>query len=187
MNSMKRECNNNHSITSISMLKMMNSVFFFIVYTFSGINIWICDRFWESFTCHFDLTETKISIWSFCHNIIILKEDKELLSSQNNVTLFIHNIICWFPPIFCFFSLLFQEGFIRVDHDYVLKSAELAKAGGSTQFHLESSRGADKNSNFLYLKVKVSVFYFLPLLHATYWSLFFFFLNWSIPVYIIEQ
>ncbi|MEQ2299571.1 Oxidoreductase htatip2, partial [Ameca splendens] len=46
------------------------------------------------------------------------------------------------------------DGFIKVDHDYVLKSAELAKAGGCTQFHLESSRGADKNSNFLYLKVK---------------------------------
>lgn len=49
------------------------------------------------------------------------------------------------------------DGFIRVDHDYVLKSAELAKAGGATQFHLESSRGADKNSNFLYLKVKGQV------------------------------
>ncbi|KAM6979957.1 oxidoreductase HTATIP2 [Aplochiton taeniatus] len=49
------------------------------------------------------------------------------------------------------------EGFIRVDHDYVLKSAELAKAGGSAQFHLESSKGADKNSGFLYLKVKGQV------------------------------
>ncbi|XP_033972885.1 oxidoreductase HTATIP2 [Trematomus bernacchii] len=49
------------------------------------------------------------------------------------------------------------EGFIRVDHDYVLKSAELAKAGGCAEFHLESSRGADKNSNFLYLKVKGQV------------------------------
>lgn len=49
------------------------------------------------------------------------------------------------------------EGFIRVDHDYVLKSAELAKAGGCTQFHLESSRGADKKSSFLYLKVKGQV------------------------------
>lgn len=49
------------------------------------------------------------------------------------------------------------DGFIRVDHDYVLKSAELAKAGGCTQFHLESSRGADKNSSFLYLKVKGQV------------------------------
>ncbi|TKS70439.1 Oxidoreductase HTATIP2 [Collichthys lucidus] len=49
------------------------------------------------------------------------------------------------------------DGFIRVDHDYVLKSAELAKSGGCTQFHLESSRGADKNSSFLYLKVKGQV------------------------------
>ncbi|XP_077568609.1 oxidoreductase HTATIP2 isoform X1 [Stigmatopora nigra] len=49
------------------------------------------------------------------------------------------------------------QGFIRVDHDYVLKSAELAKAGGCTQFHLESSRGADKGSSFLYLKVKGQV------------------------------
>nr|XP_057944904.1 oxidoreductase HTATIP2 isoform X2 [Doryrhamphus excisus] len=49
------------------------------------------------------------------------------------------------------------QGFIRVDHDYVLKSAELAKAGGCTQFHLESSRGADKDSSFLYLKVKGQV------------------------------
>ena len=47
--------------------------------------------------------------------------------------------------------------FVRVDHDYVLKSAELAKSGGCTQFHLESSRGADKTSSFLYLKVKVPV------------------------------
>lgn len=49
------------------------------------------------------------------------------------------------------------DGFVRVDHDYVLKSAELAKAGGSTQFHLESSRGANKDSSFLYLKVKGQV------------------------------
>ncbi|XP_060797834.1 oxidoreductase HTATIP2 isoform X3 [Neoarius graeffei] len=49
------------------------------------------------------------------------------------------------------------EGFVRVDHDYVLKSAELAKAGGCTHFHLESSKGADKTSNFLYLKTKGQV------------------------------
>ncbi|XP_024151935.1 oxidoreductase HTATIP2 [Oryzias melastigma] len=49
------------------------------------------------------------------------------------------------------------DGFVRVDHDYVLKSAELAKAGGCQQFHLESSRGADKDSSFLYLKVKGQV------------------------------
>ncbi|XP_041644468.1 oxidoreductase HTATIP2 [Cheilinus undulatus] len=49
------------------------------------------------------------------------------------------------------------DGFVRVDHDYVLKSAELAKAGGCSQFHLQSSRGADKKSSFLYLKVKGQV------------------------------
>lgn len=49
------------------------------------------------------------------------------------------------------------DGFVRVDRDYVLKSAELAKAGGVSQFHLQSSRGADKTSSFLYLKVKGQV------------------------------
>ncbi|XP_062327804.1 oxidoreductase HTATIP2 isoform X1 [Osmerus eperlanus] len=49
------------------------------------------------------------------------------------------------------------EGFIRVDHDYVLKAAELAKAGGCSDFHLESSRGADKTSGLLYLRVKGEV------------------------------
>ncbi|KAL4642003.1 oxidoreductase HTATIP2 [Arapaima gigas] len=49
------------------------------------------------------------------------------------------------------------EGFIRVDHDYVLKSAQLAKAGGCSHFILESSRGADKTSSFLYLRVKGEV------------------------------
>ncbi len=57
---------------------------------------------------------------------------------------------------FCAYILYgLQEGFVRVDHDYVLKSAELAKAGGCSHFHLESSKGADKTSSFLYLKTKV--------------------------------
>ncbi|XP_053576344.1 oxidoreductase HTATIP2 [Bombina bombina] len=50
-----------------------------------------------------------------------------------------------------------EAGFIRVDHDYVVKSAELAKAGGCKHFNLESSKGADKKSSFLYLKVKGEV------------------------------
>ncbi|KAI7793436.1 oxidoreductase HTATIP2-like [Triplophysa rosa] len=49
------------------------------------------------------------------------------------------------------------EGFVRVDHDYVLKAAELAKAGSCSHFHLESSKGADKTSSFLYLKTKGQV------------------------------
>nr|XP_033784368.1 oxidoreductase HTATIP2 [Geotrypetes seraphini] len=50
-----------------------------------------------------------------------------------------------------------EAGFIRVDHDYVLKSAQLAKAGGCTHFNLQSSKGADKSSSFLYLRVKGEV------------------------------
>ncbi|KAF6333186.1 HIV-1 Tat interactive protein 2 [Rhinolophus ferrumequinum] len=50
-----------------------------------------------------------------------------------------------------------EEGFVRVDRDYVLKSAELAKAGGCKHFNLLSSKGADKSSNFLYLQVKGEV------------------------------
>ncbi|XP_058858772.1 oxidoreductase HTATIP2-like [Acipenser ruthenus] len=46
------------------------------------------------------------------------------------------------------------QGFIRVDHDYVLNSTKLAKAGGCSHFNLESSKGADITSSFLYLKVK---------------------------------
>ncbi|XP_036896275.1 oxidoreductase HTATIP2 isoform X2 [Sturnira hondurensis] len=49
------------------------------------------------------------------------------------------------------------EGFVRVDRDYVLKSAELAKAGGCKHFNLQSSKGADKSSSFLYLQVKGEV------------------------------
>ncbi|XP_043561321.1 oxidoreductase HTATIP2 isoform X1 [Chiloscyllium plagiosum] len=49
------------------------------------------------------------------------------------------------------------EGFIRVDHDYVLKSAQLAKAGRCTHFNLESSKGADKDSSILYTKIKGQV------------------------------
>lgn len=51
-----------------------------------------------------------------------------------------------------------QDGFVRVDRDYVLKSAELAKAGGCKHFNLLSSKGADKSSSFLYLQVKVCAF-----------------------------
>lgn len=51
-----------------------------------------------------------------------------------------------FPP---------QDGFIRVDRDYVAQAAELARAGGCKHFVLQSSRGANAQSRFLYLRVKV--------------------------------
>uniref|UniRef100_A0A8C5WNB9 Protein HTATIP2 n=1 Tax=Laticauda laticaudata TaxID=8630 RepID=A0A8C5WNB9_LATLA len=47
------------------------------------------------------------------------------------------------------------DGFVRVDRDYVEHAAKLAKAGGCHHFILESSKGADTSSSFLYLKTKV--------------------------------
>jgi hypothetical protein len=50
-----------------------------------------------------------------------------------------------------------KEGFIKVDHDYIVGSAKLAKAAGCEHFSLISSQGANANSWFLYMKVKVSI------------------------------
>ena len=47
---------------------------------------------------------------------------------------------------------------MRVDHDYVIQSAKLAHAQGCKQLHVMSSMGVDKNSAFLYNKVKVNTF-----------------------------
>ncbi|XP_062472242.1 oxidoreductase HTATIP2 [Pezoporus occidentalis] len=49
------------------------------------------------------------------------------------------------------------DGFIRVDRDYVGQAAELARAGGCKHFLLQSSRGANQHSRFLYLRVKGEV------------------------------
>jgi oxidoreductase len=46
------------------------------------------------------------------------------------------------------------EGFRRVDFDYIVGAARLAKQEGCKQFHLLSSQGANPHSLFLYPKVK---------------------------------
>ena len=46
------------------------------------------------------------------------------------------------------------EGFIKVDRDYVVESAKLAKNGGCKQFHLVTGQGSNKKSFFLYPKTK---------------------------------
>lgn len=56
--------------------------------------------------------------------------------------------------LFSFF-LAPQDGFVRIDRDYVEHSAQLAKVGGCRHFLLQSSKGADSSSRFLYLRVKV--------------------------------
>lgn len=47
-----------------------------------------------------------------------------------------------------------KEGFIKVDHDYVVNAAKLALDGGCKHFHLVTSQGANKDSWFLYQKTK---------------------------------
>lgn len=50
-----------------------------------------------------------------------------------------------------------KDGFIKVDHDYVVQSAEVAKSMGCKHFLLVSSYGAKKDSFFLYPRVKGEV------------------------------
>jgi len=50
-----------------------------------------------------------------------------------------------------------KEGFIKVDHDYVLSSAQLLKDAACPDFHLLTSRGSNKDSWFLYPQTKGQV------------------------------
>ena len=47
-----------------------------------------------------------------------------------------------------------KAGFYRVDHDYVLVAAKLARRAGTPTFGLVSSLGADASSRLFYLRVK---------------------------------
>ncbi|VDL67637.1 unnamed protein product [Nippostrongylus brasiliensis] len=46
------------------------------------------------------------------------------------------------------------EGFYKVDHDYVVNSAKVAKSQGVKEFILVTSMGSNENSMFLYPKTK---------------------------------
>ncbi|PVU96637.1 hypothetical protein BB559_002326 [Furculomyces boomerangus] len=50
-----------------------------------------------------------------------------------------------------------KEGFIKVDHDYVLNSAKLLHEGGTKRFSLCSSTNANKDSMLLYPQIKGAV------------------------------
>lgn len=65
-----------------------------------------------------------------------------------------------------------MQGFIRVDHDYVLLSAEIAKADSTKHFTLVSSQGANKNSSFLYPRTKGQVEEALKVMHFDRLSIF---------------
>ncbi|XP_057371983.1 oxidoreductase HTATIP2-like [Daphnia carinata] len=49
------------------------------------------------------------------------------------------------------------SGFVKVDRDYVVQSAQLAKQAGCKQFHLLTAQGSNKNSWFLYPRTKGEV------------------------------
>lgn len=50
-----------------------------------------------------------------------------------------------------------KEGFIKLDHDYVLEAAGLAKSEGTRQFLVCSAANANSSSMFLYPRVKGQV------------------------------
>jgi len=50
-----------------------------------------------------------------------------------------------------------KEGFIKVDHDYVLNAANLLKQEGCEEFHLLTSTGSNPDSWFLYPSTKGKV------------------------------
>jgi uncharacterized protein YbjT (DUF2867 family) len=50
-----------------------------------------------------------------------------------------------------------QAAFRRVDHDFVLRFAELARAGGATHLSCVSALGANRSSPFFYSRVKGEV------------------------------
>ncbi|KAL5006445.1 hypothetical protein ScPMuIL_015251 [Solemya velum] len=64
------------------------------------------------------------------------------------------------------------KGFVRVDHDYVLSAAELAKSVGCSHFNLVSSMSANKNAFFLYPRTKGQVEDALKVIHFDRTSIF---------------
>lgn len=57
------------------------------------------------------------------------------------------------------------SGFVRVDHDYVLNAASIAKNQGCKHFSLISTMSANKNSSMLYTRTKGQVEEALKVLH----------------------
>ncbi|KAL4225734.1 Oxidoreductase htatip2 [Mactra antiquata] len=64
------------------------------------------------------------------------------------------------------------EGFKKVDYDYVLKTAELAKSGGLRHFQFMSTYGADQNASTLYSRTKGQVEEALKVMHFEKLSIF---------------
>ena len=48
-----------------------------------------------------------------------------------------------------------QAEYYRINHDYVVSCAQLAKSGGCSQYHLVSAGGANKDSLLMPVRAKV--------------------------------
>ncbi|KAJ8299262.1 hypothetical protein KUTeg_023322 [Tegillarca granosa] len=64
------------------------------------------------------------------------------------------------------------KGFVKVDHDYVLSAAEIAKKSGCNHFTVMSTQRADKNSSLLYTRTKGQVEEALKVIHFDRLSIF---------------
>lgn len=73
------------------------------------------------------------------------------LNEQTRAMLILLLYLC----VLCLPSYDLKENFVKVDRDYVLKTAELAKTGGVEDFHLISAQGANPNSSMFILRLKV--------------------------------
>ncbi|KAK5984238.1 Nucleoside-diphosphate sugar epimerase [Trichostrongylus colubriformis] len=58
---------------------------------------------------------------------------------------------------FCALGTTGKEGLYKVDHDYVLNTAKVAKAQGVKEFILVTAMGANEDSRFLYFRTKGEV------------------------------
>ncbi|KAK3102547.1 hypothetical protein FSP39_012099 [Pinctada imbricata] len=64
------------------------------------------------------------------------------------------------------------QNFVRIDHDFVLRTASLAKSSSCKHFLYQSSHGADKNSSILYSRTKGQVEEALKVMHFQRLSIF---------------
>ena len=86
------------------------------------------------------------ALWTLIHRAFHLTSVRNYAQGYNNI-----NFVVLFER---FESFSFKEGFRKVDYDYTVGVAKLAKKNGCKEFHLVSSAGANKDSSLLYTKTK---------------------------------
>lgn len=77
------------------------------------------------------------------------------------------SVFIFLNKITCFVCFVLKEGFVKVDHDYVVNTAKVAHESGCKRFSIITAENANKDSFFLYPQTKV----------GTNWYCNFFFLR----------